>query len=116
LWLKKTVVDYGANYVAGSHEIISRRWEAFRDGIEDVRAFYLLQQAVSQAKAANAYEKEIKEAEEILYSAIVRATSVAWDCNDITRFLRNYEMDYKQILQIRKKVAALTMQLSQDSK
>jgi len=36
LWLKKTVADYGANYVIDGHEVISRRWEAFRDGLEDV--------------------------------------------------------------------------------
>jgi outer membrane protein assembly factor BamB len=111
LWLKKTVVDYGANYVSGTHEIISRRWEAFRDGIEDVRAFCLLQQTIDKAKAAGRSADLVSAAEELLKSDIAAVTKTAWAANDITRFLRDYEMDYSKILDIRKRVAALTLQL-----
>ncbi len=115
LWLRRLPMDYGANYTVAGREVISRRWEAFRDGIEDTRAFALLRNAVARAKSENLFTKEVAEAETLLGSGIDHAIKKAWGCNDITRFLRDYDMDYKEVLKIRQKVAELTL-LFQNSK
>ncbi len=111
LWLTRTINEWGANYVNAGKEVISRRWEAFRDGIEDVRAFLLLRGAVEKARAAGRHHDLVAEAEQLLTERIAKATQKAWECGDITRFLRDYEMDFDEICRIRKRVAELTLAL-----
>ena len=38
------------NYIGPKGLIPSRRWEAFREGLEDYEYFYLLEEAVKEAK------------------------------------------------------------------
>ena len=57
----------------------SRRWEAWREGVEDYQYLYELQQAINKAKNTNA--KAAKDAQEILDSQINRIFSNPDDCN-----------------------------------
>ncbi len=111
MWLPGKGTLYGANYVVSGNEVISRRWEAFRDGIEDVRAFLMLREAIKQARAKGAHTDTVARAERLLDTDVRRVTQKAWPCSDPTRFLRDHEMDYAEIKRIRKEVAALTTAL-----
>lgn len=111
LWLSWANSEYGANYIANDKEIISRRWEAFRDGIEDVRAFLLLRKTAQDPRAVQRHPDLVRQAEDLLRTDVDKATQRAWECGDITRFLRDYEMDYSEICRIRREVARLTQQL-----
>ena len=59
-------VDVGTIYPTSSGCITSRRWEAFREGIEDYRYLYLLKEEIKKVKD----EKVSKEAEKIMNQAI----------------------------------------------
>ena len=111
LWLKRAATEYGANYAVAGREVISRRWEAFRDGIEDVRAFMLLRDAAEDARAAGRSPEWVARAEKLLGAEVEHATRKALACGDITRFLRDYEMDYAEIGRIRKEAAEITRAL-----
>jgi hypothetical protein len=111
MWFAGKGVLFGANYEVGGGEVISRRWEAFRDGIEDVRAFLMLREAADAARGQGTHIKEVAKADEILTNNVLNATKKAWPCGDPTRFFRDYEMDYTDILRIRAEVAELTLAL-----
>ncbi len=111
LWLRRAGSEYGANYVASGVEVVSRRWEAYRDGVEDVRAFLMLREALEAAHAKGVHPDMIARAERLLGPDIERATRKPWACGDITRFLRDYEMDYAEIQRIRREVGEVTLLL-----
>ena len=108
LWFAGKGTLFGANYAVADTEVISRRWEAFRDGIEDVRAFMMLRDAAEAARAAGRHAAEVARVDVLLGEEVTKATEVAFDCGDPTRFLRDYEMDYGEIQRIRHEVAELT--------
>ena len=111
LYLRKCGSEYGANYAVNGRETISRRWEATRDGHEDVRAFLMLRNAAAKAKAEGRDAALVTGAEKLLGEAVPEAASKAHACGDITRFLRDYEMDHDEIVRIRAEAARLTQAL-----
>ena len=115
LWMRNAGAEYGANYVAAGREVISRRWEAFRDGIEDARAFMMLRDAAEKARVLGLHGDAVARADRLLGPEIEKATRKAWACGDITRFLRDYEMDYAEIQRIRQQAAKLTLELRRDA-
>ena len=108
LYRRKAGSEYGANYAANGKETISRRWEATRDGHEDARAFMMLRDAAAAAKQASRDPETVAAAEALLTDAVPDAVQKAFACGDITRFLRDYEMDYQEALRIRSEAARLT--------
>jgi hypothetical protein len=114
LWSIGKGVLYGANYVVSGNEAISRRWEAFRDGIEDVRAFAMLRDAAESARLKGLHPEAVAAAERLLGEDIEEATRKPWPCGDPTRNLRDYEMDYEWILRMRREAAELTRTLKQE--
>ena len=111
LWFAGKGVLFGANYEVGGNEVISRRWEAFRDGIEDVRAFLMLREAADAARDKGVQAGLVARADELLGAGIEHATRKPWPCGDPTRFLRDYEMDFAEIQQMRAEAAELTIGL-----
>ncbi len=110
LWLTEDRNEWGANYVSPGGEVISRRWEAWRDGSEDARAFMRLDAAAKQAEAAGAHAEALARVARLM-DDVKAATAKAWVTNDITRFLVNYDLDYGEVLRIRRETAELTLLL-----
>jgi FG-GAP-like repeat len=111
MWFAGKSVLFGANYEVGGNEVISRRWEAFRDGVEDVRAFLMLREAADAARAKGVHAGLVARADELLGAEVEHATRKAWPCGDPTRFLRDYEMDLDEIQRMRAEAAQLTLSL-----
>ena len=111
MWFAGKGVLFGANYESSGNEVISRRWEAYRDGLEDVRAFLMLRNAADAARAKGIHAEEVAHADALLSKDVAEATRKAWPCGDPTRFLRDYEMDYAEILRIRAEAETLTQVL-----
>jgi len=71
LWLRgKTVNDEYALVYPGDTPVPSARWEAVRDGLEDVAAITLLEQQIQRHRRAGTQKELVQEAEEKLRIAL----------------------------------------------
>jgi outer membrane protein assembly factor BamB len=108
LWLPKDFYEYGANYLAARTEVVSRRYEAYRDGLEDARALKLLEQRLAGGNEnPPAFEARARK---LLEETIPEATRAAWVSNDITREIRDYELDFETVRQVREELRELLTQ------
>jgi outer membrane protein assembly factor BamB len=111
MWKSHTPTEYGANYGTAGVLVHSRRWEATRDGIEDVRAFRLLDELLIEAEASGRLPDLVKTGRALLDQRIPKVVRKSYIADDITRNLFNYDPEYEEILAIRKAVGDLTLQL-----
>ena len=89
----------------------SRRYQADRDGVEDYRAFYVLREEAAKAREAGR-AAEANEADALIKEAVDKV--VGWQIgtiDEITRFTRDYEIDFELLKQYREKVARAIMEL-----
>jgi len=104
IWWAKDGGVYDAVYGNENNVVTNRRWEASRDGVEDWRAFNLLDKEIARARTdgkiaeANAAEKLIAEAIEAVCGYHLR------NIDEITRAVRDYEIDYATLMKYRKLV------------
>ena len=111
LWLTQDAEEWGANYGVPGGEVISRRWEAWRDGSEDARLFLLLRRMADTARTDNRHGDLVQRADQLLGTEMPKVTKNAWVTNDITRNLRDYDMDYPEVQRIRQEAARLVLGL-----
>jgi len=98
-------IDYSAVYQINDDVVASRRWQADRDGVEDYRAFYVLDQEIERARAA-ARETEAAGAEALIEQALDDV--VRWQIgtiDEITRMTREYEIDFELLCDYRRRIA-----------
>ncbi|NUM54677.1 MAG: PQQ-like beta-propeller repeat protein [Candidatus Hydrogenedentes bacterium] len=103
--------DWSAVYQSNEFVVPSRRFQADRDGVEDYRALYLLREEAKKARAAGRNAEAIK-AETLIDEAVSKV--VGWQIgaiDEITRFTRDYELDYGLLLDYRERIAELIVQM-----
>lgn len=111
LWLSRDATEYGANYAAGGVLVLSRRWHATRDGIEDVRALAMLRDFTAKAEAQGRLPDLTREARQLLSDRISRAIAKPRSADDITRHLFDYDPDLNELRAIRAEAARLSLAL-----
>lgn len=111
LWRTDSPDYYGANYGMDGIWCRSRRWHATRDGVEDARAYMLLQSLTQQAREAGKAADIRHQAETLLNGDIPRLLEKPKRADDITRFIIDYTPDYDSLLALRKRAAELTLQM-----
>ncbi|NOY57880.1 MAG: hypothetical protein GXO75_02970 [Calditrichaeota bacterium] len=100
-------VSYSIVYEDGQTVVPSRRWEAYRDGVEDFNMLTLLREEIKAAK--NGVEKE--RANRLLESAVAEITAKQERVESNNRMLIDYDPDYKKLLQYRQQIIRMLEQL-----
>ncbi len=103
--------NWSAVYQTNTDVVPSRRWEADRDGVEDYRALYVLDQEIKRARAAG-HRAEADQARALIDEAV--EAIVGWNLrniDEITRMTRDYEIDYELFAKYRARIAKQIMQL-----
>lgn len=106
-----TDVDWSAVYQTNNDIVPTRRSEADRDGIEDYRAFYVLNEEIQKARAAG-HNAEADKAEALMKQAFDEV--VGWQIgsiDEITRITREYELDFDLLLRYRNRIAEEILRL-----
>jgi len=91
--------------------IRDRRWEASRDGVEDYRALHVLSDEIERARKAG---RTVDADSAQLLSGEAVENVVAWQAktiDEITRQTRDYEIDFKLLLDYRGRIAQEIMRL-----
>lgn len=104
LWWPITGGDWAAVYETNELVIPSRRWEATRDGLDDYRAFYVLDQEIAKAKQEGRIDEAVHA--QTLIDEAVREVA-AWQIDtidEITRQTRDYEIDFNLLCDYRIKI------------
>lgn len=103
--------DYSAVYQTNGRTTPSRRWEADRDGVEDYRALFLLREAAGKARA-DGRQAEADKAQALMEEAVREL--VGWqmaNIDEITRFTKDYELDFTKLTDYRGRIAAAIVEL-----
>lgn len=99
-----TEADYSVVYQTNEDTVATRRSEADRDGVEDYRAFHVLDHEIRNARLRG-YASEADAAEALTREAI--ESVIGWNLrniDEITRATRDYEIDFELVLKYREKV------------
>jgi len=110
-WWTFTNPDYSAVYETNRQITPSRRWEADRDGVEDYRALYVLREAIAKARAAG-HNAKAQKAQALMDEAVEQL--VGWqmaNIDEITRWTKDYSLDFDAIMDYRSRIAAAIMDL-----
>lgn len=105
--------DYSVVYQTNTDTVASRRSEADRDGVEDYRAFYVLQKEIDAARAAG--NTDAAEAAAALLREAVE-TVIGWNLrniDEITRATRDYEISLEHIQHYRERIKEEILKLRQ---
>ncbi|HPO85485.1 MAG TPA: hypothetical protein PLN86_06500 [Candidatus Hydrogenedentes bacterium] len=105
--------DYSVVYQTNTDTVASRRSEADRDGVEDYRAFYVLQKEIDAARAAG--DTDAAEAAAALLREAVE-TVIGWNLrniDEITRATRDYEISLEHIQHYRERTKEEILKLRQ---
>jgi FG-GAP-like repeat len=110
-WPRPGYGPYGAVYQNGNDIVTNRRWEASRDGVEDWRALYVLQQEVDRLRAAG-HAAEAGAAEALIDEAVdaVAGYNLKY-IDEITRATRDYEIDFDVLMDYRQRIAEAIISL-----
>lgn len=111
LWWPLEVGNWAVVYPSGDEVVPSRRWEACRDGQEDYRALYLLREEIRKARDGHRFE-DADRAEKLLNDALNNVAG--WQIgliDEITRQTRDYELDYELLLDYRRQIAEMIIDL-----
>jgi len=101
---------YGMVY-EGDGPVPSKRWEAYRDGVEDYNYLSLLREAIEDARSAGVSARTIREAEELLRRAVEEVTRGQEEVDEITRWVGEMSMDYELFARLRRSIAQATVSL-----
>ncbi len=102
------VGSYGLVYEDGRSLVPSRRWEAYRDGVEDSNLLTLLQSEIlRQGRSAKWAAKLLRQAVDELTAGQERAQS-------INRLVIDYDPDYQQLLDYRSRLIRALEKLQRD--
>jgi len=89
--------SYSIIYEDGHSIVTSRRWEAYRDGVEDFNLLTLLREAIAAAPDSPQRQK----AAERLETAVQKITAKQERANSNSRLNIEYDPDYGELLQLR---------------
>jgi hypothetical protein len=96
---------WGIMYEDGQTLVTSRRWEAYRDGVEDYNMLTLLQEAIEENKAAGSTNSDLlQEAAELLRRAVEEVTSKQEMAVSNSRINIEYDPDYYIMMQFRRQM------------
>jgi hypothetical protein len=110
-WWPLETTDYSVVYQNEGSVTPSRRWEATRDGTEDFRTLCALRDAAKRIRAQGRND-EADRAEALMDEA--QEQLIGWQAkniDEITRQLRDYEMDYAKLKDYRQRIAETLIQL-----
>jgi len=110
-WWPIRDTDYGVVYRNGDEVVPSRRWEASRDGVEDYRAFYILTKEIERVRSAGK-TAEADHAQALITEAIDKI--IGWqlkNIDEITRWTKDEEIDFKLLSEYRTRIAQETITL-----
>ncbi len=111
LWWPIQGGDWSVVYQTNDQVVPSRRWEASRDGVEDYRALHVLSDEIERARKAG---RTVDADSAQLLSGEAVENVVAWQAktiDEITRQTRDYEIDFKLLLDYRGRIAQEIMRL-----
>lgn len=100
-------VSYCIVYEDGETVVPSRRWEAYRDGVEDFNMLTLLREEIKAAK--NGSEKD--RANKLLKRAVAEMTAKQERAVSNNRMMINYDPDYEKLLEYRQQIIKMLEQL-----
>ncbi len=100
--------SYSIVYEDGQTIVPSRRWEAYRDGVEDFNMLTLLREEIKSSK--NGVEKE--KANGLLEKAVAEITAKQESVEDNNRPLVDYDPDYEKLLEYRQRMIETLERLS----
>ncbi|HQO34362.1 MAG TPA: DUF4091 domain-containing protein, partial [bacterium] len=103
-WWLAPAGDWSSVYQTDLDVVPSRRWEAERDGVEDYRAFRILQREIDRVRGAGR-DDEADKAQAVIDQAIHDV--IGWQIgtiDEITRQTRDYELDYQLLLGYRTRI------------
>ena len=103
-------VSYGLVYEGGGSIVPSRRWEAYRDGVEDFNLLTLLKSEVERGGEAT------RQAAELLDEAVSTLTAGQERAQSINRLIIEYDPDYHQLLEYRARLIHALERLKQARK
>jgi len=108
LWDKRA--EYGLIY-GGEGPVPSKRWEAYRDGIEDYNYLALLSEVVEEAEARGVASALVKEARSLMQRAVAEITEGQERVDDIMRWVEDFPMDFEKLILYRQRIAEVTVAL-----
>ncbi|HPC18334.1 MAG TPA: PQQ-binding-like beta-propeller repeat protein [Candidatus Hydrogenedentes bacterium] len=112
-WWTFTNPDYSVVYETNRQITPSRRWEADRDGVEDYRALHVLREAIAKARAIG-HAAEAQKAQALMDEAVEQL--IGWqmaNIDEITRWTKDYSLDFDLLMDYRARIAAAIMDLEQ---
>jgi len=96
---------WGIIYEDGQTLVTSRRWEAYRDGVEDYNMLVLLQEAIEEKKAEDSTSSALLHAaSELLRRAVDEVTSKQEMAVSNSRINIEYDPDYYRMMQYRRQM------------
>ncbi|MBN1348458.1 VCBS repeat-containing protein [candidate division KSB1 bacterium] len=103
--------SYSTIYDDGESIVTSRRWEAYRDGVEDFNLLTLLRDEIDRNKANKQLAKLAKTAEELLHRALMEVTAKQELADSNNRFLFDYDPDYPTLIKYREQLIDMLVKL-----
>jgi len=103
--------DYGAVFVDAGEVTPSRRWRASHDGVQDVTAVILLDEAIAQAEQAGVYPDLCEKARAVRARAVAEITHGQDEVSMISRFFLDYAVEFDLLQRHRRAVADATLAL-----
>ena len=104
-------ISYCIVYEDGQTLVPSRRWQAYRDGVEDYNMLTLLQEKIENARRNKANSKLISKAETLLQNAVMDVTQKQEEAESINRLIIDYDPDYLQLQTYREQIIRMLEEL-----
>jgi outer membrane protein assembly factor BamB len=105
---KSELETWGMVYEDGENIVTSRRWEAYRDGVEDYNMLTLLREVIEVEKGS---PKLRKTAEKLLTNAVNQVTEKQEMAVSNSRFNIEYDPDYSVLMDYRIKIIRMLEKL-----
>ncbi|HNT87077.1 MAG TPA: DUF4091 domain-containing protein, partial [Candidatus Hydrogenedentes bacterium] len=103
--------NWAVVYPTNDAVVPSRRWEAVRDGQEDYRLLYVLRDEIARVRAAG-HGAAADDAQALIDEAVERiAGRQAREIDEITRQVRDYEVDFSLFRAYRAKIGDMILRL-----
>jgi len=96
----------------GDGPIPSKRWEAYRDGVEDFNYLSLLKQATKAAESLGILPEQVAKAKKLMEESVATLTRDQDRVDDITRWVEDFPMDFPKLMRYRKEIAEMTVTLT----
>jgi len=108
--LRDRWTQYGLIY-NGDGPIPSKRWEAYRDGVEDYNYLALLREAADEADSLGVAPDLVGNARKLLEGCVADITRGQERVDDIIRWAEDFPMDFRKLMKYREEIAEMTVAL-----